>query len=37
MKQRQPRKATPLRVWFALALVACGIAAYAIGYLSLRK
>ena len=37
MKQRQPRKATPLWVWFALALVACGIAADAAGYLSLRK
>lgn len=37
MKQRQPRKATALWVWFALALVACGTAAYATGYLSLRK
>jgi len=30
-------KSHPAPVWFALALVACGTAAYATGYLSLRK
>jgi hypothetical protein len=33
MKQHQPREATPLWVWLALALIACGTAAYATGYL----
>lgn len=33
MKQHQPREATPLWVWFALGLIACGTAAYATGYL----
>ncbi len=32
MKQHQPREASPLWVWLALALIVCGTAAYAIGY-----
>jgi hypothetical protein len=32
MKQHQPREGTPLWVWLALVLIACGTAAYATGY-----
>jgi hypothetical protein len=32
MKQHQPREASPLWVWLALVLLACGTAAYATGY-----
>ena len=32
MKQHQPREASPLWVWLALALIVCGTVAYAIDY-----
>jgi hypothetical protein len=32
MKQHQPREATPLWVWLALALIFCATATYATGY-----
>jgi hypothetical protein len=37
MKQHQSREATPLWVWLALALIACGTAAYATGYLMIDE
>jgi len=37
MKQHQPREASPLWVWLALALIACGTVAYATGYLMIDE
>jgi hypothetical protein len=37
MKRLQPREASPLYVWLALALIGFGVIAYVAGYLMIEE